>query len=527
MSAAELLDRLLKADIKVSVNEDKLLLIPGFCEIPHELEEDVRANKALLLEYFKKIHNSRNNSTLSDIAFRNTLREDLCYRQLNWWRAVRVGRGFSPVGVDFFLEVDFRQEVLTDTFMYLAERHRILKATLSLKGDSLYQQISDKPLNVEFYDLSRLEEQEVKMEISKISGRMSGFPHIPEEQKLGTSDQALFSAACANLGNRIYVCMYLDHIVSDGYSMGILADEFRKVYRARLESKDHGLSRLSFQYLDYVAWSNRLNRGGSAYSAKLHSFWKEHCKELTVTRLPHEYAVNNEEGVFFQSEHLRFGAAETLSKHFMTICKAEKYPVFSALITIFFVAVSRFMNQSSPTIATILSGRDKAGMESLVGSFAEMVYARLDIPDRVSYQDLVAACNNTLNEIHENLFIDWTIYLREEISASYIARDGEGETEGKRVGPSTGFAFSIEPGLNLSREQKALYTEDCTHVARKASYTSVNFIWFRIFGYDEKILCDLQYETKHFSRGKMIEFVCIFRDVLSDFCEKHRHHPIS
>ncbi len=524
MGVAELLDRLLEADVKVSVKEDKLLLIPASDEIRNELKEEVRANKALLLEYLKKIQHSRKNSTLSDILIRNTLKEDLCYRQQNWWRAVRVGRGFSPVGTGFFLEGEYQQDSLIDSFRDLAERHKILKATLSIQGDTLYQEISDKPLNMEFYDLSHLDEQEAKLETSRISVRMSGFPHIPAEQSLGITDQTLVSAACANLGNnKIFICIYIDHIISDGYSIKILTDEFREIYRAKMELGNPDLSPLPFQYLDYVAWSNRLNAQDSIHLKKLHAFWKRHCEKLTVTRLSHEYGHSGKESNGYQSEHIRFGVAHILSKEFLSICRAKKYPIFSALITIFFVTVSRFMRQSNPTIATILSGRDKAGTENLAGSFAEMVYARLDIPEETPYGDLVTKCNHILNEIHENLFIDWTIYLRKEISASYIAKDEKAGPDRKSSGPSTGFAFSIEPGLNLSEEWMALYTEDCTYFRREASYISTNFIWFRILGYDEKILCDVQYETRHFSRDKIRDFIYLFKSLLEDFCAKQKH----
>lgn len=525
MSIANLLDRLLEESVKVSVKEGRLLLVSPSGKIPQDVEQQVRSNKAALLEYFKRLDDAAKQvSGPPEILSLDTIRENLCYRQENWWRAVRVGRGFSPVATGFTFEGEYRQETLLDTFNTLAGRHKILKATFSIKGDSLYQEISDAPLVVEFKDLSGRDRQAAQTEISRMCERISRFPHIAGDDRLGATRQSLFCGGCARLGNNlIFVYLCVDHIISDGYSLKILADEFREIYRALMESRLPDLPELPFQYLDYVAWSNSLNAQDSEFNRRCHAFWKKHCDSLTVTRLAHEYQLTAKGSNEYQSEYIRFGISQPLTREFVSICRARKYPVFSAFITLFFVTVSRFMGQANPTIATILSGRDKLGTENLVGSFAEMVYAKLDIPKEISYGNLISECNGILNDIHENLFIDWTGYLREEISASYIAKDEKIGSGRKSSGPATGFAFSIEPGVSISEDQMVLYSEECTFARSKASYTSANFIWFRVLGYEERILCSMQYETRHFSREKMCELITLFKDTLGDFCGKQKH----
>ena len=78
--------------------------------------------------------------------------------------------------------------------------------------------------------------------------------------------------------------LVMHHIVSDGWSMGVLHKEFSELYNAALEQRSPALEPLSIQYKDYAAWHNAQLQSDSIKQHK--EYWLEQFKgELPVLEL--------------------------------------------------------------------------------------------------------------------------------------------------------------------------------------------------------------------------------------------------
>jgi hypothetical protein len=77
----------------------------------------------------------------------------------------------------------------------------------------------------------------------------------------------------------------MHHIVSDGWSMGVLHREWSELYNAALENRAANLPPLSIQYKDYAAWHNAQLQSEEITTHK--NYWLEQFKgELPVLELP-------------------------------------------------------------------------------------------------------------------------------------------------------------------------------------------------------------------------------------------------
>src|SRR4030095_7605814 len=82
-----------------------------------------------------------------------------------------------------------------------------------------------------------------------------------------------------------HVLLYtMHHIVSDGWSMGILVRELGALYRAYLAGEDSPLPELEIQYADYAVWQRRYLAGGVLESEV--EYWKAQLKDAAVLELP-------------------------------------------------------------------------------------------------------------------------------------------------------------------------------------------------------------------------------------------------
>src|SRR3954464_5114260 len=84
----------------------------------------------------------------------------------------------------------------------------------------------------------------------------------------------LFRATLLRLGAKDHVLLLsMHHIVSDGWSMGVLYRELSALYEAYREGRESPLTELPVQYADYAVWQ-REQLAGEVLDGQL-AYWKE------------------------------------------------------------------------------------------------------------------------------------------------------------------------------------------------------------------------------------------------------------
>src|SRR5207237_1940317 len=76
----------------------------------------------------------------------------------------------------------------------------------------------------------------------------------------------------------------MHHIVSDGWSMGVLVREFGELYEAFSKGEPSPLAELPVQYADYALWQQHWLQG--EVLEKQLSYWKERLNGASVLEMP-------------------------------------------------------------------------------------------------------------------------------------------------------------------------------------------------------------------------------------------------
>src|SRR5262249_18082190 len=79
----------------------------------------------------------------------------------------------------------------------------------------------------------------------------------------------------------------LHHIVTDGWSAGILIGEFMALYEAFCEGRTSPLAELPIQYADYAGWQRELLQG-EVLERQL-NYWRTQLAGLVPLNLPTDY----------------------------------------------------------------------------------------------------------------------------------------------------------------------------------------------------------------------------------------------
>ncbi|WP_255249656.1 condensation domain-containing protein, partial [Streptomyces albidoflavus] len=175
----------------------------------------------------------------------------------------------------------------------------------------------------------------------------------------------------------------LHHIVTDGWSMGVLTRELGALYTAAVEDRDAALPALPLQYPDYAAWQ----RGRSVAEDEI-AYWAGALAGLEPLALPTDRprpAVRTSEGALHT-----FEVPDALAARLTAAGRSEGASLFMVLTAVTQLLLSRWTGQRDVAVGTAVSGRDRAELEGLVGFFVNTLVLRSQIDERLPFTGLLA-----------------------------------------------------------------------------------------------------------------------------------------
>ncbi|HQC99337.1 MAG TPA: amino acid adenylation domain-containing protein, partial [Aquabacterium sp.] len=209
------------------------------------------------------------------------------------------------------------------------------------------------------------------------------------------------------------------HMVSDGWSIGVLVSELVALYTAYAAGQPDPLPPLPIQYADFAAWQ-RQRTGGDGLQAQA-EFWRSYLGGApAVLHLPFDrkrpevqsYAGGLEE------YHLPGQGLQALR----SLAQRHKSTLFMALVAAWAVLMARLSGQHDIVIGTPTSGRDRSELEPLIGFFANTLALRVQLSPQMTVADLLAQVNHSVRQAlaHQDLPFEQVVeVLKPERSLSY------------------------------------------------------------------------------------------------------------
>src|SRR5205814_1001896 len=180
--------------------------------------------------------------------------------------------------------------------------------------------------------------------------------------------------------------LVMHHIVSDGWSMGVLMNELCALYEGR------DLDPLPIQYADFAAWQRNWLQG-EVLEGQL-GYWKQQLEgAATVLDLPTDRprpAVQTHRG-----GHEMFWLDAELSERLRALSREHGVTLFMTLLGAFEVLLSRYANQKDFCVGTPIANRNHADVEGLIGFFVNTLVLRANLNDDPTFTELLARVRET------------------------------------------------------------------------------------------------------------------------------------
>lgn len=201
----------------------------------------------------------------------------------------------------------------------------------------------------------------------------------------------------------------MHHIISDGWSMGVLMREIVAVYGSLLLETPMALPQMSVQFADFAAWQlDRLRRGG--YEAEL-SYWK---RELAPPFQRLEFAGGaRPEGL---AGHLTSSAPVVLGAPLLAMlrimAREQGVSLFMVLLAAFDVFLFRATGLRDIRIGTLLANRTSRETEDLIGLFINTVVLRADLTGDPTFREILHASRDKTLAAYDHQDVPFEIVIQ-------------------------------------------------------------------------------------------------------------------
>jgi hypothetical protein len=306
---------------------------------------------------------------------------------------------FAPDSSEYITPCAFRLRgvlnigALTRALTGLVARHESLRTTFE-SVDGCPTQVVHPPCDVrlQVWDLSGLAQDDIVTELDRLLAQEASCPFDLARGpllrvglvRLGAEDQVLTLVA--------------HHIITDGWSTGVMFSDLVELYRAELMQSVPQLPVLAVQYADFAVWQRK--RVSDSVLASQLEYWKQQLAGVSPLALPTDRprpAVRTTRGAVVD-----FNVPRGVTAELKKLGLAEDATLFMTLVAACQVLLARWSGQEDIAVGTVTTGRDRAELESLIGFFVNTLVLRSRLPNAHSFREFLGSVKNTVLDAFAN-----------------------------------------------------------------------------------------------------------------------------
>lgn len=279
---------------------------------------------------------------------------------------------------------DLNIPALKRAFEQLVERHESLRSTFHVTNGEPVQRVHetmDGFFHVE--DTAGWIEAELRERLAVEAHRPFDLEHGP----------VLRASLYLTKDSQHILLLAMDHIVTDFWSMTILASELLTLYEANKTGKPIDLSPLPARYSDYVRWQADMLE--SPQGEKHWDYWREQLQgELPALNLPTDRPRTAMQTYRGDSEHVMIDGE--IYKQLKALAQENGATMFMTLLAAFQTLFHRYSNQEQFLVGSVTAGRNHAELENLVGYFINPIALRADFSGSPSFNEILHRVRQTM-----------------------------------------------------------------------------------------------------------------------------------
>ncbi|NWE03700.1 amino acid adenylation domain-containing protein [Pseudomonas sp. IPO3749] len=310
-----------------------------------------------------------------------SIREDgqhlpLSYAQERQWFLWQLDPDSAAYHVPGALRLSGRLDkaALQRSFDTLVARHASLRTRLHLDGEQRAQEV-----------LACAEIQIAESAVDEANLKASVEAEIARPFDL--QQGPLLRVSLFALSEEEHVLVLVQHhIVSDGWSMGVMVQELMQLYAAYSQGQDCALAPLPIQYADYALWQRSWMEAGE--KARQLAYWREQLSGTQpVLELPFDQPRPAQQS--FRGARQDIALEPALIEGLKALAQREGVTMFMLLLASFQAFLYRYSGQPDIRVGVPIANRNRVETESLIGFFVNTQVLKADLDGQMSFAQLL------------------------------------------------------------------------------------------------------------------------------------------
>jgi bacitracin synthase 3 len=380
--------------IRIEVDSIGLKVEAPKGRVSEKILTELKERKEELLTYFQQVNEGH--PTIKPLKESHS-GYAISHAQKRLWIISQFEEGNIAYNMPFHVELDGAYDIeLFKRAVYAAiQRHEILR-TVFLENEEgeirqWVKQVDELGFSIDYRDYRRTE--------NPLSAAMH-YVSADSYRAFSLSEGPLLRASLLQVANDRYVFYYnMHHIISDAWSMGILARDVLAFYEAYKEGKEVMLPELHIQYKDYSTWQLEQIDSGTFEEDKM--YWQEKFQEeipvlafpTTKKRPPIRTNAGRTLGTYLNKD---------LSNGLKAYSRQQGGRLFMGLIASLTALLHRYTGQEDIILGSPIAGRDHADLEDQIGFYINTLALRNKVKASDSFNDLFARTRETILSAYQH-----------------------------------------------------------------------------------------------------------------------------
>ncbi|MEH2238962.1 condensation domain-containing protein [Nostoc sp.] len=278
--------------------------------------------------------------------------------------------------------------VLEQSFNEVMKRHEILRTTFTTVDGQPIQVIAPTPtFRLLLVDLQELPKDKREAEVLRLADKEA-------QHSFNLAKDPLLRVTLLRQSETDHALLLtMHHIISDGWSIGVLICEIAALYEAFSHGKSslrHAtltpLPKLSIQYADFAVWQRQWLQGEQLETQL--AYWKQQLGDsLPTLELPTDRPRPRIQT--FSGARESLGLPKTLSEKLKALNQRQGITLFMILLAAFQTLLFWYTGQEDIVVGTDIANRNQAETKELIGFFANQLVLRTDLSGNPTFLELL------------------------------------------------------------------------------------------------------------------------------------------
>ncbi|HEV2148395.1 MAG TPA: amino acid adenylation domain-containing protein, partial [Longimicrobiaceae bacterium] len=320
----------------------------------------------------------------------------LSFAQQRLWFLERLGGVGNAYHVQRWLRLrgELDRAALRQALDRIVARHEALRTSFSLASGEPVQRIT--PLEESRFSLVEHDlraEAEPEEVLRRLMAEESGVPFDLERGPL-------IRGCLVRLGEDEHVLQVaMHHVVSDGWSMGVLTRELSALYAAFRSGEADPLPELAVQYADYAVWQRRWVEGEVLRQQA--EYWKRTLSGAPeLLELPTDRPRPAQQD--FAGSFVGLELDGELTAGLKALSQRRGTTLFMTLLAGWAAVLSRLSGQEDLVVGTPTANRGRREIEGLIGFFVNTLALRVDLSGAPTVAELLERVRERALEAQQN-----------------------------------------------------------------------------------------------------------------------------